>query len=92
MNNIIVVSQPLYHFQMNVNPQSSRKQGLSLKPLEKYEADGERDSKTIIGFQTSCSKSTDAMYVSSRVIDNQIKELQVSTCVDILTFLLMTCC
>ncbi|KAL5558834.1 hypothetical protein UlMin_035045 [Ulmus minor] len=76
VNNIIVVSQPLYHFQMNVNPQSSRKQGLSLKPLEKYEADGERDSKTIIGFQMSCSKSTDAMYVSSRVIDNQIKELQ----------------
>lgn len=50
-----------------------------MPPLEKYASSTEEDTdtKTVIGFQETCSKSMDAMYVSSHVINNQIKELQV---------------
>lgn len=48
-------------------------------PLEKYtkSTDGETDFKAIIGLQATRSESMDPLYLSSDVMYNQIKELQV---------------
>lgn len=79
INNIVVVRQQLHNFQRISNSQAGSRRHASVLPsLEKYanSADEDMDTKTVIGFQETCNKSTDAMYLSSVVADNQIKELQ----------------
>lgn len=73
VNNILVVRQ-------QVSVASSRRHGSSLPPpLDKraYEADKDADFKAVIGLQDTSSNSTDAMYVTSHVMERQIRELQV---------------
>lgn len=80
MNNIILVREQLKNFQRISNSQAFlRKHASLLPPLEKYanSTDDVTETKTVIGFQETCKKSIDAMYLSSVVAHNQIKELQV---------------
>lgn len=82
VNNILIVRQQTYPtFQINPNtPASSKRHGSLLPPpLEKYtkSTDGETDFKAIIGLQCTRSESMDPVYLSSNVMYNQIKELQV---------------
>ncbi|PON94206.1 Guanine nucleotide-binding protein, beta subunit [Trema orientale] len=74
VNNIVVVRQQLYPSSQN----SSRRRGSLLPPLEKYaiSTDEDTDTKTVLGFQETNSKSMDATYHISNVINYQIKELQ----------------
>lgn len=72
VNNILVVRQ-------QVSVASSRRHGSSLPPpLDKraYEADKDADFKAVIGLQDTCSNSTDALYITSHVMERQIRELQ----------------
>lgn len=75
VNNIVLVRQRLYPKSQT----SSRRHGPLFPPLEKYanSTDEDTDTKTVIGFQETYNKSMNATYLSSHVIDNQIKELQV---------------
>ncbi|EXB71793.1 WD repeat-containing protein 18 [Morus notabilis] len=79
VNNIILVREQLKNFQRISNSQAFlRKHASLLPPLEKYanSTDDVTETKTVIGFQETCNKSIDAMYLSSVVAHNQIKELQ----------------
>ncbi|KAF3443545.1 hypothetical protein FNV43_RR13231 [Rhamnella rubrinervis] len=83
VNNIIVVRQQLYpNFQINPNMSTSSKRHGSLlpPPLEKYmtSTDEVTDFKTVIGLQATCSESMDLVYLSSRVMNNQIKNFRPS--------------
>lgn len=81
VNNILVVrreNDSSNHISSNVQA-SSRKQGSNLPPpLEKYanSIDDDSDMKTMISLGGG-RKSVDPSYISSHVISNYIKELQV---------------
>ncbi|XP_050364698.1 protein ROOT INITIATION DEFECTIVE 3 [Argentina anserina] len=78
VNNILVIRQQVS--QMNPSSQaSSWRHGSSLPPpLEKraYEADKDAGFKAVIGLNNACSKSTDAVLITSDVMERQIRELQ----------------
>lgn len=79
VNNILVIRQQVSHTIPN-SQASSRRHGSSLPPpLEKraYEADKDAGFKAVIGLQGTCNKSTDAVYITSDVMERQIRELQV---------------
>ncbi|XP_004291097.1 PREDICTED: WD repeat-containing protein 18-like [Fragaria vesca subsp. vesca] len=78
VNNILVIRQQVSHTIPN-SQASSRRHGSSLPPpLEKraYEADKDAGFKAVIGLQGTCNKSTDAVYITSDVMECQIRELQ----------------
>lgn len=79
VNNILVVRQELY-FNSRPNSQASSRRHGSLVPpaLDKYANPTDEDAnvKAVISLQSTCRKSMDDSYLSSHVINNQIKELQ----------------
>jgi pre-rRNA-processing protein IPI3 len=80
VNNILVVRQELYFNSWPNSQASSRRHGSLLPPaLDKYAnpIDEDANVKAIIGLQSTCRKSMDDSYLSSHVINNQIKELKV---------------
>ncbi|CAK7347530.1 unnamed protein product [Dovyalis caffra] len=80
VNNIHVVKRPAYlNPRMLSNVQaSSRRHGLSLPPsLSKYaKTMDEKVVSAVVNLQATCNNPLDASYISSQVIDCQIKELQ----------------
>ncbi|XP_059453662.1 protein ROOT INITIATION DEFECTIVE 3 [Corylus avellana] len=79
VNNILVVRQEVYFNSRPISQSSSRRHGsLVPPPLDKYENSTDEDVnvKTVISLQSTCRKSMDDSYLSSHVINNQIKELQ----------------
>jgi pre-rRNA-processing protein IPI3 len=81
VNNILVVRQEVYFNSRPFSQASSRRHGsLVPPPLDKHAAnptDEDVNVKTVIGLQSTCRKSMDDSYLSSHVINHQIKELQV---------------
>lgn len=81
MNNILIVSRPLSLGRAESNAQGfSRRHGSSLPPpLEKYanSTDEDMDNKAIINLPATSNLPTDASYLSSQLINDHIKELQV---------------
>ncbi|KAG2663648.1 hypothetical protein I3760_16G042900 [Carya illinoinensis] len=79
VNNILIVRQELCFNSRPISQASSRRRGSLLPPaLEKYSnpMDEDVDVKAIFDLHSTCRKSVNASYLSSHVIDNQIKELQ----------------
>lgn len=80
VTNILVVRQEIdssNHISSNLQA-SSKKQG-AYPSLEKYaiSTDEDSDMKTVTSLGGSSRRCTDVSYVSSHVISNYIKELQV---------------
>ncbi|KAB1220216.1 Protein ROOT INITIATION DEFECTIVE 3 [Morella rubra] len=79
VNNILLVRQDLNSNSWPNSQAPSRRHGSLLPPaLEKYAnpMDEDADVKVVMSLHSSCTKSMDASYSSSLVINNQIKELQ----------------
>ncbi|KAF5444924.1 hypothetical protein F2P56_034016 [Juglans regia] len=79
VNNILIVRQEHCFNSRPISQASSRRRGSLLPPaLEKYSnpTDEDADVKAIFDLHSTCWKSVNSSYLSSHVIDNQIKELQ----------------
>ncbi|KAJ8763273.1 hypothetical protein K2173_026174 [Erythroxylum novogranatense] len=81
VNNIYVVKRPLYpnsRFSLGFQVSSRRRGSLLPPPLDKYVklAAENVDTNAVISLQASSFNHVDAPYLSSELIDKQIKELQ----------------
>lgn len=93
VNNILIVRKELCFNSRPISQASSRRCGSLLPPaLEKYSnpIDEDADVKAIFDLHSTCGQSVNASYMSSHVINNQIKELKVCS-VDVLDPLHFRC-
>lgn len=85
VSNILVVRRPHYLSLgafSNANASSRRHGSLLPPPLDKYVnlTDEGLNNKTVIRLPTACNIPQDALYCSSRIIDEHIEDFQVFNC------------